>query len=525
MNSAYYEGAQQFASNLRDALAPLNPRDMIDVQGFCWGIFSRNKIWFGGKSYGGTRDMLPEFIARKVYAIGFGRRPEIAELLKGVPTIDREARAERRNELMSKCERANERNALASFFDLLCAPGSILLAKSTWYDKGLEQSLVKISAVCRTGDHVSFDEQIGHQVSVEWLSTPDYVVEASSYFPKLAPTLAPQSIEEALDIIALHPPRSKPAAPTETEEAKEAEEFLEKGVAPSSLPVQPRYTIEDFASEAGFSPTVIADWRRRLLRKKHIVFQGPPGTGKTYVAERIARLLVSETRGTWDVVQFHPSYSYEDFVQGIRPQVISGGLTYQIEPGRFIDFCRKAEKRPDGEPCVLVIDELNRANLSRVFGELMYLLEYRDKKIPLSIGGDEFQVPDNVFIIGTMNTADRSIALVDHALRRRFSFIHLGPEFSILQKRLERDGLPAKSLISVLQSINREIGDRNYEIGISFFMNDGPGLSDALPVIWKGEIEPYLEEYFYDQLEKVSAFRWDALITNNLKEWAVTETR
>ena len=206
-----------------------------------------------------------------------------------------------------------------------------MLAKSTWYDKGLEQSLLKISAVCRTGDHVSFDEQIGHQVSVEWLSTPDYVVEASSYFNKLAPTLTPQSIEEALDIIALHPPRSKPAAPTETEEAKEAEDFLEKVAAPSSLSVQPRYTIEDFASEAGFSPTVIADWRRRLLRKKHIVLQGPPGTGKTYVAERIARLLVSETRGTWDVVQFHPSYSYEDFVQGIRPQVISGGLTYQIE--------------------------------------------------------------------------------------------------------------------------------------------------------------------------------------------------
>lgn len=223
-------------------------------------------------------------------------------------------------------------------------------------------------------------------------------------------------------------------------------------------------------------------------------------------------------------MQFHPSYSYEDFVQGIRPQVLSGGLTYQIEPGRFIDFCRKAEKRQDGEPCVLVIDELNRANLSRVFGELMYLLEYRDKKIPLSIGGDEFQVPENVFIIGTMNTADRSIAMVDHALRRRFSFIHLGPEFSILQKRLERDGLPAQSLISVLQSINREIGDRNYEIGISFFMNDGPELRNALSVIWKGEIEPYLEEYFYDQLEKMSAFRWDALITNNLNDWAVTET-
>lgn len=237
MNSAYYEGALQFASNLRDALAALNPRDMIDVQGFCWGIFSRNKIWFGGKSYGGTRDMLPEFIARKVYAIGFGRKPEIAELLKSVPSLDKETRAERRNELMSKCEQASERTALVGFFDLLCGPGSILLAKSTWYDKGLEQSLLKISGVCRTGDHVSFDEKIGHEISVEWLSTPDYVVEASSYFHKLAPTLTSQSIEEALDIIARPPPRSKPTAPTETEEAKEAEEFLEKVTAPSTLPV------------------------------------------------------------------------------------------------------------------------------------------------------------------------------------------------------------------------------------------------------------------------------------------------
>jgi 5-methylcytosine-specific restriction enzyme B len=292
-----------------------------------------------------------------------------------------------------------------------------------------------------------------------------------------------------------------------------------KPAAPS-LPVQPRYTIEDFAAQAGFSPKVIADWKQRLTRKMHVVFQGPPGTGKTYVSELLARLLVSESQGTWDVVQFHPSYSYEDFMQGIRPQVISGGLTYQIEPGRFLEFCRKADRRQDGAPCVLIIDELNRANLSRVFGELMYLLEYRDKKIPLSIGGEEFQVPKNVFIIGTMNTADRSIALVDHALRRRFSFIHLGPAFEVLKHRLERDDLPAESLLTVLRSINREIGDRNYEIGISFFMKDGKELRNALEAIWKGEIEPYLEEYFYDQLNKVDAFRWDKLVTAGLNDWA-----
>src|SRR5262249_25740979 len=245
MTSAYYQAALQFATNLRDALAELNPRDMIDVQGFCWGIFSRNKIWFGGKSYGGTRDMLPEFMARQVYAIGFGKRDEIAALLKGVPSLDKDARLARRNELISKCEKTSERNALVNFFDLLSATGSILLAKSTWYDKGLEQSLLKISGVCRTGDHIAYDEEIGHQVSVEWLSTPDYVVEASEYYPVLAPTLAPHSLEDALDIIGLNAPRAKPSTPTETEEGKEAEDLGAKPASPS-LSVQPRYTIQDF---------------------------------------------------------------------------------------------------------------------------------------------------------------------------------------------------------------------------------------------------------------------------------------
>ena len=195
--------------------------------------------------------------------------------------------------------------------------------------------------------------------------------------------------------------------------------------------VNPFYRIDDFAAETGFDAATISHWLVQLRRKRHLVLQGPPGTGKTFVAEKLARLL-SETRGIRDTVQFHPSYAY-----GIHARHPAGGgrgqLSLSSVPGRFLEFCRRASAMPFSEPCVLLIDELNRANLSRVFGELMYLLEYRDRDVPLAAGGARFKVPENVFVIGTMNTADRSIALVDHALRRRFTFIFLGPEYDCME--------------------------------------------------------------------------------------------
>jgi 5-methylcytosine-specific restriction protein B len=154
-----------------------------------------------------------------------------------------------------------------------------------------------------------------------------------------------------------------------------------------------------------------------------------------------------------------------------------------------------------------------------VFGELMYLLEYRDQEIPLASGGARFRIPRNVYLIGTMNTADRSIALVDHALRRRFSFIHVGPNYEILQEYLTEHGLPATGLVQALRDLNALIGDPNYEIGISFFIKDGSQLETVLEDIWRGEIEPYLEEYFYDQLGKVEAFRWDRVARKQLSNW------
>jgi 5-methylcytosine-specific restriction enzyme B len=275
----------------------------------------------------------------------------------------------------------------------------------------------------------------------------------------------------------------------------------------------PTYSLEKYSEETGCQLGTLKKWVRAIERKKQVIFYGPPGTGKTYVANKLADHLVGGSDGLKEIVQFHPAYSYEDFIQGIRPQSEDGEkLTYPVVPGRFLEFCKQAESRAG--QCVLIIDEINRANISEVFGELMFLLEYRDQEIPLA-GGIRFRIPDNVFIVGTMNTADRSIALVDHALRRRFAFLKLGPNYDVLQKYLSEIDFPVESLIKVLQNMNRQIGDPHYEIGISFFLRTD--LSQQIKDIWEMEIEPYLEEFFFDQPEKVNSFRWDTVeadITN-----------
>lgn len=267
----------------------------------------------------------------------------------------------------------------------------------------------------------------------------------------------------------------------------------------------PAYSLAECASETGMDEEALARWVRATERKGQAVIYGPPGTGKTFVAERLARHLVGGGDGVLSLVQFHPAYAYEDFIQGIRPQTrAGGGLDYPLVPGRFLDFCERAAARSGTS--VLIIDEINRANLSRVFGELMYLLEYREREVPLA-GGGTFRIPSGVRLIGTMNTADRSVALVDHALRRRFAFFHLGPNFEALRRYHARTGTPVEGLIDTLQRLNDAIGDPHYAVGTSFFMRDD--LESEIEDIWRMEIEPYVEEYFFDSRAKADAFRWD----------------
>jgi hypothetical protein len=285
---------------------------------------------------------------------------------------------------------------------------------------------------------------------------------------------------------------------------------------PATLPTQPTYSLPELCDDLAVDSEIAETWIARLRRKKQLIFQGPPGTGKTYIAQSIARHLVSETTGQWDLIQFHPSYGYEDFVYGIQPEISSGRLSFDRVPGRFVQFCELARKTK--APHVFIIDEFNRANVSRVLGEIMFLLEYREQHATLA-GGKRFTIPENLYVIGTMNTADRSIALVDHALRRRFTFIHLGPDYQALERHLSKFGLPAQSLVAVLKRLNAAIGDRNYEIGISFFLKDEQELRNTLGAIWEGEIEPYLEEYFYADPGRIEPFRWPSLVTGPLVEW------
>jgi len=277
------------------------------------------------------------------------------------------------------------------------------------------------------------------------------------------------------------------------------------GEADKKPPDIEEFPLPQLAEDTGFDLPTLERWVRAIRRKGQAVLYGPPGTGKTYVAEHLAKHLIGGEDGFSDLVQFHPAYAYEDFIQGIRPQSDDDGvLRYPVVPGRFLEFCERASSRSG--TCVLIIDEINRANLSQVFGELMYLLEYRDRSIPLA-GGGRLRIPENVLIIGTMNTADRSIALVDHALRRRFAFLRLQPNHEVLRKYHQYTGFPVEGLIGVLRRLNAQISDPHYEVGISFFLRDD--LDEEIEDIWTMEIEPYLDEYFFDRTDKAEEFRWD----------------
>ena len=244
------------------------------------------------------------------------------------------------------------------------------------------------------------------------------------------------------------------------------------------------------------------EWLREcaevIAEKKQLIFYGPPGTGKTFLALAMAEHMAGE-RSRVRLVQFHPAYSYEDFFEGYRPTE-SGG--FALRPGPLRKVVDQARRDPT-TPYFLVIDEINRGNLAKVFGELYFLLEYRDQQIDLLYGADDavgFTLPENVFLIGTMNTADRSIALVDTAMRRRFAFIELHPSSEpvsgLLRTWLKATAAP-EDAADFLDALNERIGDPEAAVGPAYFMKPGGQSAEGIERTWRTAILPLLEERHY----------------------------
>lgn len=512
-NAERFDKVIRFGRAIWQVAASRAPQDWVDVQSFLWvlcqkfesdsaQLIARKKaanIWMIAP--GEQARLWEEFYAQGAIGIGWDNLGDLRDYAS-------------KDEIAASLQAQNpnagtqKNNAHCCWeFARVIQPGDIVVAKSG------RSRVLGIGRVKSDYLHCPERSEYAHLRSVDWLRKGEWEIDDTLALKTLTNVTAfPDFVKRLLVTIGM---------PELFRELYGTEITVEEEHKVAQVE-EPRET-EAFDREAALARLFMSDQTfddilMQLRRKKNVILQGPPGVGKTYVAETIAYALMNEKAPERvQMVQFHQSYGYEEFIQGLRP---TSNSSYVVRPGIFQSFCEKAAG--DNRPWVFIIDEINRGNLSKIFGELMMLIEAdkRTKKFSLPLaysdpGSEEFYVPENVHIIGLMNTADRSLAMVDYALRRRFAFITLAPEIEspkfksfLISRGL--DQARVSRLVATIKTLNETICADADDLGEGFCIGHSyfcPPKDTVDPEAWlesvlRYDIAPLLREYWMEREEK-----------------------